>query len=997
MAIYESITYSRQQQFSVEKDLQCNRFELEQGDSAAKMAYHLCKDAALIGEFIISQNGKEEILKKGQSVLELLCSGKENQHWIANKGKEILDKRVLATACVLLTRSNVVAAERERRSDPSEVWPPILEGLGFPEIAKKTGCSEQTARNYLCDILEETIDFFTEDGKKYYNTLRLHALAPEGSIQNLYNLLYAFYHENLECVYEPGSNVASMFVEAMCKRWDKSSRIKNNNERIQSDWVASSQRELFLQRPRYMAALCDALLERIDWIVQGDMTKLDNKSRWDKLLRNWYQNKTETERRRMLNERKSVVRSKIVDKAENIRPEYSYEDGKLCICVPGIRLPEIRQAPVLQFYQNNKLICEKKLPIYGSELLYHTRSSRIVMDQEMKINWKMMFLFEVRILAGEREIYRSGRELFRNYLCFTPGGKETRLIRCEQQLRLITRKTAKLVIDDPQKQYHEENTPYRCIALRTETVYAVTLNGDNILEEAYSGGTRLWAYLTPEADSSVCARNADGLVMIYNQQPMLHVRIGSRAEGKNFQIMIDGEIRQLYEYQWKDGCFQILLPGGERRCHDIWLKDFETGTILFQRRYAVISGLVWRLDKPFYMDRDEIGKLFIETDAGIMTHRFCLEAGLDTVSWQMYDLRFELEIPKVKAELGGKNAFLLPEHMWHDSLKNSVLTIRTPEGVRCEVVFDGKFLQPDGDGRYEIGTELVRYGHSTEDAMLGLLISYDGYRTEEVLTMVHCQEALLSDPVVQEGRRILWRPQEEDYIGGKDPVFRIELENDQGEPWNPCMGMRSGEIERRFPCRTGTYGYTIWLTNRKVNFTQLPDRKLLEGEIYVEDPPEERFRNKHIILTHAYYYNPQTDRDTYGKMHFNGALVDHIRYVKTEADTHRHIYTGYLYFHTKYRWERFSETEDARYMKINPIFFSPTEDGHLCVWHDVDGDDENLELNLKPFDEKQGGIQILSRKDAFKEMDNDPSKERKNEEKYRTWADSFRFIERSDI
>ena len=64
MAIYESITYSRQQLFSVEKDLQCNRFELEQGDSAAKMAYHLCKDAALIGEFIISQNGKEEILKK---------------------------------------------------------------------------------------------------------------------------------------------------------------------------------------------------------------------------------------------------------------------------------------------------------------------------------------------------------------------------------------------------------------------------------------------------------------------------------------------------------------------------------------------------------------------------------------------------------------------------------------------------------------------------------------------------------------------------------------------------------------------------------------------------------------------------------------------------------------------------------------------------------------------------------------------------------------------
>lgn len=996
MARYESITYSRQDAFDVERDMRCDKpFEMMDEDATAeKMAYYLCgKGAALIGEFSISKKGRDQIIRKASEVLEMLCSGKEQQSWLSKSRSEIMDKRILATACVLLVRNSVITAEREQRSEASEVWPLILEGLGFSEIAKKTGCNKQTARNYLCDILEETIDLFIEDGKKYYNTLRLHALVPEGSIQNLYNLLYAFYHENLECIYEPGSNAASMFVEAMCKRWKKSSKVKNANEKVQSDWVASSQRELFLQRPRYMAALCDALLERIDWIVQGDMTKLDNKSRWDKLLRKWYQNKTETERRRMMNERKSVVRSKIVDKAENIRPEYSLEDGKLCIYVPGIRLPEIRQAPVLQLFQNNKLICEKKLPIYGSELLYHTRASRIVMEQEMKINWKMLFLFEIRILAGEKEIYRSGRELFRNYLCFTPGGKETRLIRCEQQLRLITRKKAKLVIDDPQKQYHEENTPYHCIALRTETVCAVTLNGDNILEDTDNGGTRLWAYLTPEADSSVCARNMDGLVMIYSRQPMLHVRIGSRSEGKNFQIMIDGEIRQLYEYLWQDGYFQILLPGGERCCHYIWLKDFETGTILFQRSYAVVSGLVWKLDKPFYMDREETGKLFIETDDGIMTHSFCLEAGVDKVSWQMDDLHFELAVPKVKAELGGKNAFLLPEHMWHGALKNAILTIHIPAGVSCEVVFDGKFLHPDGDGSYEIGTELVRYGHSMEDAMLGLLISYDGYRIEEALTMVHCQEVLLSDPVVQEGRRILWRPQEEDYIGGKDPVFRIELENDQGEPWNPCMGMKSGEIERRFPCRTGTYGYTIWLTNRQTSFTQLPDRKLLEGEIYVEDPPEERFRNKHIILTRAYYYDPRTGRDTSGKMQHNGALIDNIHYVKMEADTHRHIYTGYLYFQTKYHWERFSDTEDTRYMKINPIFFSPTEDGQLCIWHDVDEDEENLELNLQncfnPYSDRLSGIRILSRKDDFENRD--------DEEKYRTWADSFRYIERSDI
>ena len=260
MASYESITYSRQEAFEVERDLRSTPFDMDVGESAAKMAYHLCGNAALIGEFVISKTGKEELIREGKAVLEMLCSGKEA--YLSR-----LDKQVLATACVLLTRNNVIAAEREKRADPAEVWPPILEGLDFPEIAKRTQCSEQTARLYLCQILEDHIRFTTEDGMRFYNTLRLHALAPEESIKNLYNILYAFYRDNLECTYESGSNVASMFVEAMCRRWGAAARVASKKEKLQSDWIASSQRELFVQRPKYMAALCDALLERIDRIV----------------------------------------------------------------------------------------------------------------------------------------------------------------------------------------------------------------------------------------------------------------------------------------------------------------------------------------------------------------------------------------------------------------------------------------------------------------------------------------------------------------------------------------------------------------------------------------------------------------------------------------------------------------------------------------------------------------------------------------------------------
>lgn len=986
MAHYESITYTRQEAFEVENDLRCMPFEMEIGESAAKMAYHLCGNAALIGEFVISQTGKEELIREAKSVLEMLCSGKE-------ASLSILDKRVLATACVLLVRNNVIAAEREKRADPAEVWPPIWEGLNFQGIEKRTHCCKQTAKIYLCQILEDHIRFTVEEGRRFYNTLRLNALAPEESIKNLYNVLYAFYRDNLECTYEFGSHAAPMFVEAMCRRWRTAVHAPTNKEKLQSDWIASSQRELFVHRPKYMAALCDALLERIDRIVQGDLTILSEKNRWDRLLRTWYQEKTENEKRRMLNEHKVVVRSRIVDKKENIRPEYVFEDGKLYLSIPGIRLPEIRQAPVFQLFQNDKLIAEKKLPIFGSDLLYHTRASKIALDENSGINWKMRFLFEVRIASGEQEIYRSGSDLFREYLCFAPGGHETRLVRSEQVLHLLARKRARLSIDASQGEYWEVPAPYCCFALRTGTVRSVTLNGQNILDETYSGGKRPWAYVMPDAEPGITAKHGQENVSIYTRQPRLHVLTRNRTEGKNYQLSIDGVVCQLYECSWESDHFQIPLPGTEDCRHQVFLKDFSTSEVIFHRAYMVVSDLGWKFDRPFYLDKDASGTLAFHIGTHTLEHPFHLQQGQDKTCWQLDELAFEIAVPKILAELDGKNAFLLPEHIWHKALKDTILNVRTPEGVQCEVILGGKFLRPNHDGNYELGIELMTNQQSLEDVLLGLLILHNGKVYEEKLTQIHFQEVLLADPVVQDGRKIFWRPDADAFIGGNNPIFRVELENDQGDVWTYCQGLKNDRIEANFPCRTGTYGYSIWLTQRREAFLELPPRKLLEGEIYVEDPPEERFRNKHIILTHAYYYDPQTRRDTFGKMQHNGALIDNIRYVKTEKDTHRHIYTGYICFRTPYSWNRFSDQEDEKYLKINPIFFSPTTDGQLCIWHDVDGDEENLELTLKycnnSYHTKQGGIWILSRKDAFKK--------REDEEKYRTWADSFRYIERNDI
>lgn len=984
MAVYESITYSREDAFDVEDDLCSGIFELEKGESATKIAYHLCGKAALIGEFVISEEGREEILREACRIFKMMCEGKKDR-------LSLTDGRVLAVACVLLTRNSVNDTENEDEQDNAEIWKPVLEGLNFPEVSKQTGCSEQIARRYICDVLKNryNVRFFTDGGQKYYNTLRLHALSPEWAIKNLYNVLYGFYHKNLECSYYPESNVASMFVSGIRRRWVTTTTKANEKQNIQSDRLSSSLRELFVLRPKYMAALCDALLEKIDRIVQGDLTKLDEKNRWDVLLQEWYQSKTAYEKVQMTNDRKAAVRRKVVDKKENIRPEYLYENKNIYLSIPGIRLPEIREAPVLELYQNEQLIYKQRLTIYGNDVLWSTRSHKILLNQVAELNWKKRFYFMIRITSGQNEIYCSESNLFREYFCFTSTGNETRLIRCNQMLRLIVRKSAKLDIGDPEDHYTEEAAPYRSIGLWTEYVTHVILNGTDILEDNQSKAKRIWTYLTPESDSAVCAKFEEEVVSVYAERPVLHVVLQNQDDAKNYQIIINGAASQLYQYQWANGQYRIPLPAFMERKHTVQLKVFDSGEVAFQRSYVIVPGLVCEFDRPFYLDREFEGKLFITADKRRMVHHFQLQPGTDKVSWQMAGLIFEIPVPKVFAEICEKNAFYLPKAMWYEALKDSFLSVRMPENVNCIVVFGNKILSPNVAGNYEIGVEVANRHHSVRSTFLGIIVTSKTWKLEWSLTDIKYQESFHSNPIAQDGRRITWNPLEAGYIGSdKEPVFRLELENDQrDDPFQYLLHMRTETVERSFPCRAGTYKYTLWLTDRKKMFTMLPDLCLAEGEISIEDPPEDRFLGKHIILTRAYYADPLRNTNINAKMKHDGALIDDIQYEgERDLDGQQvHEYSGLMFFRTVAGWRKFSEIETDHFEKINPVFFTIEED-YLSVYLE---DDAPLMLNTKTIQQgyPNGGVQIFSQR-------NELTKE--EQEKYLAFADRFKFIERDN-
>lgn len=975
MAKHRGLTHSRQSAFHVERDLLCDVLDIDDSDAASKTAYYLCRKSALIGEFMISEEARAEIIGAAEASFELLCSKKR-------EGMSRVDQQILAVACVLLLQSNTDPAEDPTAQDSAETWQPIMDGLHFQKISQKTGCSLQTARKRLCELLEdpENIRFFAEGGKRYYNTLRLHAISPVWSVKNLYDILYSFYHKNLECVYETGSSVASMFTSGIRNRWDAGDAEEDQN--LRASQLASSLRELFILRPRYMSAVCDALLERIDRLVQGDRSLLDARNRWDALLLEWYQGKTEFEKQQMRTDRKAAVKRKVVDRKEDIRPQFVYEDGAVCLQIPGIRLPEIQERPIVRLYQNDQLICEQQLSVYGNKVLMSTRSKTIPLDHLENINWNKPFCFSVDMESGARKIYHSGKTLFRDYLCFSAAGNEVRLSRCSQMLRLILRQTAKLEIEDPMEEWTEDAAPYRSIRLWPEAVTSIRLNGKELLAEENEFRGRIWAYLTPEPVTGVRARVDKTAVALYARCPTLQVHLPSSTDAKNYLLSIDEQTRPLYCYTWINGRLQIGLPQDDKK-HRIQLKDFETGHIVFDRSYAIVPDFSFSFDRQYYLDVDCGGALLAQVGGKALRIPFALAAGEDLVTWQLGAVTLETDAPRIRAELDEKNAFLLPEHVWYGALEHSLLTIKTPEQVACSVWFGRKLMVRNHTGHYEIGTEIQRRNPADDSAVLGLVIRGEESQ-QKLLTEVCYTERFLSSPVRQDGRKVLWDPVGAGYLGaGETAVFRLEIENSlQEEPFRYTQYMKGAVVEKEFPGEEGHFGYTLWLTGRKKRFAKLPDLKLLEGALHIQDPPERRFQDKHIKLTQVCYCSPVSDQEETAPIRGNGALIDQILYegMVEVNGVMTPEYSGYLFFRTKSGWEAFSDRDQKRYEKVNPVYFVFDEDGYISLRHE---NGETLMINIKPFKvHRNGAAQIFSRKDEL---------EKHEQSLYLAFADRFRY------
>ena len=922
------LTYESQNGFQVEKDCLAGSFLADtDNDTIEKITYQVWKNCPLVGEYILSERQGHELLLLGKKLF-----------WQAviqeKKALTILEEQVLVYTAVYLTQ------QFDESDEESQLWSYIFRRLGYENGAKNVPSFQVVYgrfRKIVSSVIENNNRFFSKEGQKYYNTLRIHSLTPGWSIEHLLNILYSFYDKNLEAQYIPNDSAFISLSNNISSRWNEEESAEDLQ--LRADSLASSFRMLFIYRPRFMAAVCDALTGKIDAILKGESSVLSNFNRWDQALRRWYENKTTEERQKMDARRLRASRERVATTKEQIRPEYRMSDGDVYLYVPRIRLQEVTERPVLRLYQNDTEIAVHAMSVFGDDLCLTTRELQIPISYNQKINWKAPLNFSIRIFCGEAEIYNSENLLFRRYLLLLMDGGEVRKYRYGiNPCYLLTDQIQPVEIEDEAENTYLINHGGKLYYI-APSASMVMVGGENI--EDRSGRDGLQWYFPKMYLDNVFLEKDEIKYYIFTSAPQLHVILSKEKQPQSFYLRIGQEKHSLAEYREdvKKRC--VSLPSKARTFRDVALLEFSSGKKLLSLSYIVIPEFHYQFDKLYYRDSDKNGRVKLRIGGSTSVHTFDLFPGQSEICIQALDgAKCRIKLPRLEVYFASENAFDLPEFYWYGNCDiGDFVRINCPSDIDATLCLGNEKIEALRKGRiFEAGNYIKTHAAKHKSTLpLWIMLRRKGENLEHILlTQVVFQEEIISSPISIQGRSIDWNP-EGCFIGPEKAEFFVHLENDTQEIWKYRTKLKRQNLERRFPCKDGTYKYQIVLIGKNTIFNKQPDRVLYENKLTVGDPNRVRFDEYEVHLRKVNLWSEKVQREVPYPIRDGYAILADLLFCDYTSAPNTALlsptYEGILQFE-KADGQRcsFNFREDSDYYElINPVRVWILDDSRLML------------------------------------------------------------------
>ena len=807
-------------------------------DSPAELADSILRRYPLIGQYELNDAEFSAMFSAATDVVRKMC----------RQGSSLtrIEQLVLTVSTVALLKKRNDDAQDD--SDTDTFWNYIYQQYGFnPE---NSDVAEQRVYKSFCAAIKDTLTLYgrflaPENTMRYYTSMLLHAIAPRTSIENLFEILFDFYVRNLDFQYIPEDSSYKTLVKGMQARWTE----KKSEVQLKSSAVMSGLKTLFLERPGYMAVLCDALVKKMDSLLRGERFEIHD--RWDRLLVDWYQKKSSVERTQLQGEKKSHKTEFVATSAERIYIQYGMENGRVGLVVPRIRLSEIGETrPVLHVYQDNREIYAGTLQASGISDLGLTTKRRFLPLNETQADFSKSLRLCGEIEYLDDTIYSSGSKLYRDVLCFDTGGNERNVKSGIIYLFSDENREFDFADEDSVTMEDHEGQLYR---VNLDTVGTITVDGSELFaDEQISGKARLYPSPRPVGGIELSAEGKH--YPIFDTVFTLRLRLPENENPLRYQLTIDGT--RLSAEETADGELTFTLPALSGVCHLVRLVDLVQSLAVLEYPFALIPGFSWKLDKTRYLETEEDALLTI-TDAEKTSSlpAFRMPGSTAASSAVGADgFSYEIELPTVGCCFGGQSAFRLPDRLWYKTIGKEVYsTLELPPSWQGHLMLGAKELPVNSAEQYEIGNLIHSGQHHGKDETLWLsLRSPAGEREQIPLTHICFAPCFTEPPLQFRVNELQWLPNGR-YIGDPGSRFRLSLSGPEDYSFGIVADYdkllcRSAEI------RHGRYSYEVLLQSDGV-FSASRQECIYKGELVVGDENEFRFDGCELQLTKAIYWD----------------------------------------------------------------------------------------------------------------------------------------------
>jgi len=915
MSLKKPLSINTQDYYPLEDYMHTSSFDFEDYESVEKIAAVLFENSSLLGEYVFSDELKIEFINRAKLSVRKFAS--TNTPYFSR-----LEKRILFIAAIILSQNY------DEDDNETQLWSYIISHLD----CEYTISVENRFREIVKDVTADNNCFFANRGQKYYNTLNAHALTPSWSIEHLFNILYSFYARNLRSTYVENDIGFSLLVNNIKARWADES--ESEDLRLRSDALASSTKLLFEQTPGYMMAVCDALTNKLDMLLKGELDELDLSNRWDCLLKSWYDKKTDIERKEMKAQQDRASKEYTVTKKEQINAIYTFDNEKVYIKLPRIRLPEIKERPILIVQQDNETIYTTTMSVFGDELCFTTVEQEITLNSIESMDWSKDFRLRVKIQSGSQVVYDSETSLYRDYLMFKTSGSELNKINDNLDELILV---AGLMADVTINYYDDDNNSYsfgdmgQMYYVDLYSVYSLFVAGRNLLSSTSDTDTPVF-YCSRKSVPDVVVQVPDEEdYSIFDEAISIKAVIPNGQVPHNYFVKIDSQIESLSQYATDDNTATITLPKTPKDYHVIEIYDFGHSRCLYSLKYIVLPGFKLRYDRQLY--KNALCSGFAEVRLGADKRRidFTLEEDQTHITFSIWgNIICKAIVPKIEASLGNVNAFGMMRQTWYKYFRTGdFLSLAYPSGFECTVMLGPNYEVPAvKEGKlFELGNYLnSRYSWGTNRLDLGIIIRDKDSRlvAQEFLTEIVFEEMFEKSPIVVYERTISWNP-EGLFVGPYNAEFKICLENDQEAPWEYSEFLEPDILEKRFPCREGKYKCTVFLVGEDNLFSCAQDKKLWEEQITIGNPESVRFWKKQIRLREVHYWYHLSGKNEKMPIRDGDCVITHLRYQgKTRAPycgQHAPFYSGSMGFYKENnQFYFYNDREDSLdYELINPV------------------------------------------------------------------------------